>query len=243
MKAMIFAAGLGTRLQHLTESQPKALVEINGVPLLKSVIERLNEFGYSEFIINVHHFATQIIDYLKRNNNFGNRIEISDESEMLLDTGGGLNKASWFFDDGKPFLVYNVDVLSDINLTTLYDNHVKSGSLVTLAVKMRTTSRYLLFNSQYRLCGWENRKTGERKLPVKTQKNLLPLAFSGIHMIDPAIFNLYNRTGKFSMIDLYLKLAGKHLINGFNHDKDFWIDLGKPEAIMNAELYMQNVKK
>ena len=234
MKAMVFAAGLGTRLQPLTNDKPKALVEINSIPLLEIVLKKIIKSGFDEIIINVHHFAEQIISFLKEKNNFGVDIFVSDESEQLLDTGGGLKKASWFFDDGKAFLVYNVDVLSDIDLMDFYNFHIQSDSLATLAVRNRETSRYLLFNKDNILCGWKNIKTGEVKLARPEEKNVSPIAFSGIQIIDPRIFDFINQEGKFSIINSYLELAKIHKISAYNHDETIWMDLGRKENLIEA---------
>jgi len=235
MKAMIFAAGLGTRLKPLTDFKPKALVEVNGITLLEHAIMKLQHFGINEIIINVHHFSNQIIDFLKRKNNFGIHIEISDESDQLLDTGGGLKKASWFFKDNNPLLVYNVDVISDIDLDCMLRSHVQSGALATLAVRQRETSRYFLFNDDMNLCGWKNKKTNEQIISRNSSGNLIPLAFSGIHVVSPQLFKLMNENGKFSITEVYTRLSTYHDIKGFQHDTDFWIDLGKPESIEEAE--------
>ena len=239
MKAMIFAAGLGTRLKHLTGLKPKALVEVNGKPLLEHAINKLRHYGYSDIIINVHHFAEQIKDYLKHKNNFGVNIEISDESNQLLDTGGGLKKASWFFNDNKPFLVHNVDVLSDIDLTILYQSHIKNNPVATLAVRQRKTSRYFLFDDKLSLCGWKNIDTGELKISKDKVDELIPLAFSGIQVLNPEIFKLINETGKFSLTDLYLRLATYNHITGLPHNRGYWFDLGKPENITEAEILLK----
>ncbi|MDD3541727.1 MAG: sugar phosphate nucleotidyltransferase, partial [Petrimonas sp.] len=165
MKAMIFAAGLGTRLKPLTDTMPKALVPVAGKPLLWHTIQKLKAAGFDEIIINVHHFAGQIRQYIQDNNRFGIRIEFSDETQALLDTGGGIKKASWFFDDEKPFLIHNVDILSDIDLQNLYHFHTNSNSVATLVVSERKTSRYLLFDKNNHLAGWINEKSGETKSP------------------------------------------------------------------------------
>ena len=235
MKAMIFAAGLGTRLKPLTDNKPKALMEIKNIPLLQIVLTKLKDYGFDEVIINVHHFADKIIDYLESKNNFGIHIQISDERDLLLDTGGGLKKASWFFNDGKPFLVYNVDVLSDIDLHKLYRTHLLTNSLVTLAVRNRESKRYFLFNKENILCGWKNIKTGETKITRQSESQLKPLANSGIQIIDPRIFNLMPEEKVFSIIDLYLKLAPDYKISAFIHDENYWLDLGKKESLAEAE--------
>ncbi len=235
MKALIYAAGLGTRLKPLTDTKPKALIEINNKPLLEIVIRRLISYGFNDIIINAYHFAEQVIDFIKQNNSFGIRIEISDERGLLLDTGGGLKKASWFFDDDKPFLVHNVDVLSDVNLEELYNFHLKQNALATLAVKSRTSSRYLLFDDECRLWGWQNIKSNITRLVSAKKQDLKPYAFSGIHIIDPAIFKLITEEGYFSIIDVYLRLAKKHKISGYVHDNSYFFDLGKKENFLEAE--------
>jgi MurNAc alpha-1-phosphate uridylyltransferase len=239
MKAFILAAGLGTRLKPLSDNKPKALVEVNGIPLLEHLICKLQNIGINEIIINTHHFAEQVKSFLKQKNNFGIHIEISDESEQLLDTGGGLKKAAWFFNDNKPFLVHNVDVLSNVDLNLLYNTHAQSCSLATLAVRDRNTSRYFLFNDKNELCGWKNTKTAEIKYSRNYSQELVPLAFSGIHIINPQLFELMNETGKFSMIDVYLRLSTYNKISAFRHDKDFWLDMGKPESIEEASMFLK----
>jgi NDP-sugar pyrophosphorylase family protein len=239
MKAMIFAAGLGTRLKPFTNYHPKALAEVNGITLLELAIRKLSSAGISDIIINVHHFSEQILDFLQQKNKFGINIEISDESDKLLDTGGGLKKASWFFNDNKSFLVYNVDVISDIDLDVLFHTHLQSGSIATLAVKHRSTARYFLFNDGNQLCGWQNVKTGEKKIARESIENLTPLAFSGIQLIHPSIFPLITEEGKFSMTDIYIRLATYHNITGYKHNEDIWMDLGKPENIEEASTYLR----
>src|ERR1035437_4159057 len=183
MKAMIFAAGLGTRLKPVTDNLPKALVPIAGKPLLEHIIEKLIISGFDEIIVNVHHFPDQIIDFLKANNNFSIRIEVSDERNLLLDTGGGIRKAAWFFDDEKPFLVHNVDIFSNVDLKVLYHQHLRTNSLATLVVSKRDTFRYLLFDDNLRFSGWINEKTGETKPAGFTKAELYhKLAFSGIQI-------------------------------------------------------------
>lgn len=232
MKAMIFAAGRGTRLQPLTNTIPKALVKVKGTPMLEILIRKLIKNGFDEIIINLHHFPEQIIDFIKKKNYFGIRIEFSFEKENLLNTGGGLKNAKNFFNDGKDFLLHNVDILSDINLKGFYNIHLKSNALVSLAVKNRQTSRYLLFDEDYLLAGWENIKTGEKIISRKLNKKLIPFAFSGIHIINPRIFDLINEEGAFSIIDLYLRLAKDQKIMAFDIGNTFWKDIGKPEELI-----------
>lgn len=233
MKAMIFAAGMGTRLYPLTRNKPKALVEVNGRPLLQILIEKLVRGGVTEIIINVHHHADQILEFLKGKDNFHIPISISDESGLLLDTGGGLKKAAWFFDDGKPFLLHNVDVITNLDLGEMHSHHQSSRALATLAVRSRKTSRYLLFDADMRLGGWENVKTGE-KIIVEEESQLSGYAFSGIHIVDPALLSMITETGKFSIIDTYLRLAASQIIKGYRHDQSEWMDVGKPPDLERA---------
>lgn len=230
MKAMIFAAGLGTRLRPLTNYKPKALVEVNGKTLLELSIKKLTEQGFDQIIINVHHFADQVIEFLSKHK-FNARVEISDERNMLLETGGGLKKAKWFF-DGTPFLVYNVDIVSDIDLYELYQTHLKNRSIATLAVRDRISSRYFLFDDDNILCGWENIKTSEKKI-VRENSNLTQFAFSGIHVIDPKLFEYFPDDDRFSIIDVYLHAAKKEKIKGFIHNSTFWKDVGSITDLNN----------
>lgn len=237
MKAMIFAAGLGTRLKPLTDNMPKALVPIAGEPLLEHIILKLKAAGFDEIIINVHHFADMVINFLKQNNNFGIRIEISDERDQLLETGGGIRKAAWFFDDGKPFLVHNVDILSNLNLADLYQSHVKADSLATLVVSQRDTFRYLLFDERNRLRGWINEKTGETK-PGKFENidAYKKLAFSGIQILSPTVFErMRDCPEKFSIMDFYLSNAGLREIFGYIPDDYNMLDVGKLDILDDAE--------
>lgn len=233
---MIFAAGLGTRLLPLTSRKPKALIEVNGTPLLQILIEKLIRSGITGIIINVHHYPDQIAEFLKNRKYFGIRIELSDESDLLLDTGGGLKKAAWFFDDGNPFLVHNVDVLTDLNLKELLRYHQSSRALATLAVRSRKSSRYLMFDGEMQLGGWKNIKTGERIIVAK-KNQLKNYAFSGIHIIEPELLGMMNETGTFSVIETYLRLAVSNIIKGYLHDHSEWIDVGKP---MDLEQAMKN---
>ena len=241
MKAMIFTAGLGTRLRPLTNDRPKALIEINGVPMLQLLIERIKSFGFNDIILNVHHFADQVINFLKKKKNFGINISISDETKLLLDTGGGLKKVAWFFNDNKPFLLYNVDILTDLNLKLLYNIHCQSDALATLTVANRDSSRYLLFDKDYCLCGWKNVETKETKIIKNKKTDLILLAFSGIHVINPEIFKLIKRKGVFSIITAYLDLAKNYKIKAFIDNDSLWMDLGKKDNIIEAEkLFMIN---
>lgn len=241
MKAMIFAAGLGTRLYPLTSDRPKALVEVAGKTLLQRAIEKVSSAGYNELVINIHHFGDQIISYLKANNNFGQSIAISDERGELLDTGGGILKAAEWLDGNEPFLVYNVDVLSTIDLDLFRKYHLERGGVATLAVRDRSTARYLAFDESMQLTGWKNIQTGEEILSANNPFHIL-LAFSGIQLIDPGIFNLITETGSFPIIRLYLRLAVNNPIFGYHDQSSLWMDLGKPEEISEAENYLANAK-
>lgn len=237
---MIFAAGLGTRLKPLTDSIPKALVPISGKTLLEHVILKLKSAGFDEIIVNVHHFPDLIIDFLRANNNFDIRIEVSDERGFLLDTGGGVKKASWFFDDGKPFLVHNVDILSNVDLKALYHQHLRTNSLATLVVSKRDTFRYLLFNDDLQLKGWINEKTGETK-PADLRKPELfnKLAFSGIQIMSPGIFELMkDLDGKFPIMDFYLSNMNKNTISGFVPADYKMLDVGKLNVLDEAERFV-----
>jgi NDP-sugar pyrophosphorylase family protein len=232
MKAMVLAAGLGTRLRPLTNDRPKALVEVSGRSLLEITLSRLRAFGVVEVIINVHHFADMILDYLKANGNFGMRIEISRE-EVLLDTGGGLKKAAWFFDSNEPFFLHNVDVISTIDLHTMARSHRERRALATLAVQDRPTSRYLLFDEELGLSGRRGGQGGNEI--VRSSPNLQALAFSGIHVISPRLLSMIDEEGAFSIINLYLYLASRgERILGFRSDGYYWLDLGKPENLKQA---------
>ncbi len=232
---MILAAGLGTRLKPFTDKHPKALAVVNGKTILQRNIEFLAKFGITDIIINVHHFANEIIEFLDGKKNFGSKITISDESGEVLETGGGLKKAAWFFEaNDAPFVVMNVDVLTDIHLRGMIEQHKKIKPLATLAVTNRHTSRYFLFDEMDLLCGWKNIKTGEQKISREASR-YTQKAFSGIHLISPKIFSLMYMDGKFSMVDLYLELAKTHSIVAFDHNNSKFIDVGKPESIAKAE--------
>ena len=242
MKAMIFAAGKGTRLQPLTNTMPKALVPVGGRPLLERLIRKLIASGCNEIIVNVHYFAQQIADFLQVNRNFGIRIELSDETDKLLDTGGGLAKAAWFFDDGKPFIVHNVDIVSSINLQALYHAHQSSNAAATLAVSERATSRYLLFDNSNRLQGWINESTGERKPINKTLEiaKLRKYAFSGIQVISPELLECIKKhNGAFSIIDLYLEQMEQMPISSVCATDEIIIDVGKMATFEEANDFIK----
>lgn len=238
---MILAAGMGTRLQPLTLTKPKALVEMDGTPMLEIILKKVIRSGFNEIVVNVHHFADQIIEFLHRNSNFGASITISDETDFLLDTGGGLLKASGFFDDGKPFLVHNIDILSDINLVDLYNYHCSKQTIATLAIKDRKTSRSLLINKNGELSGWRNNQTGQTIIARGDEADLISMPFSAIHVMDPKIFPLITETGKFSIMDTYLRLAKSHIIQTYRHDNDFWFDIGRIENLKEAAPFSHKV--
>lgn len=237
MKAMVLAAGLGTRLRPLTDHRPKALVEVGGRTLLEITLTRLKEFGVSDVVINVHHFAGMVAEFLKSKNNFGMRIEISREDDLLLDTGGGLMKAAHFFlgDSGdEPFILHNVDVISTIDLNRMAQSHRENQALATLAVQKRDSSRYLLFDDALRLCGRQIGRDATADV-VRPAARLQALAFCGIHMISPHLLPMIIEQGVFSIIDVYLRLAAKREeIRAFRADGCYWRDLGKPEQILAA---------
>ena len=237
MKAMIFAAGLGTRLKPFTENHPKALAIVNGKPLLQRNIEYLKSFGIDEVVINVHHFADQIIEFLEENNYFGIKITISDETDQVLETGGGLVKAKTNFKED--FLVMNVDILTDLHLTNFIKAHQENKALVTLAVSDRNSSRKLYFNDKNELKGWRNLKTEEEIKAVDSLDDLNDLAFSGIHVINPALFNKITETGKFSIMKVYMNLMKTESIIGFDHSGGILIDVGRPESVLEAEQYFK----
>lgn len=242
MKAMILAAGAGSRLRPLTDTCPKALIDISGVPMLEIVLRRLINAGCTEVVINVFHLADMIVDFLRARNNFGIRIEISRETE-LLDTGGGLKKAAGFFSDGQPFLVHNVDVLSNIDLNVMYRFHIEHASLATLAVQDRITGRYFLFDEKGMLCGWESVKDNRVEWAKAPPANFQRLAFNGIHVISPEIFSKMSEKGPFSIIQTYLRLAGEgEKIFAFRMDDYYWRDLGRLEKLEEARQEVQGRK-
>jgi N-acetyl-alpha-D-muramate 1-phosphate uridylyltransferase len=234
MKAMIFAAGLGTRLKPLTDHSPKALAEVNGRTLLEHSVRYLQRWGIYDVIINVHHFADQILDTIADNDAFGSEISISDETEQLLETGGGLLHAADFFADGAPFVVMNVDILTSLDLGKMIDAHNAAMPMGTLAVMDRPSSRHLLFDDKMQLTGWKNNGTGAEKI-ARTNTSYHPFAFSGIQVLSPEILKNVPFEGKFSLIDLYLHQAREHSIMGYDHTGNLFIDVGKPGSIEQAD--------
>lgn len=241
-QAMIFAAGLGTRLKPLTDTMPKALVLVGGQPLLWHVIQKLKTAGFERVVVNVHHFAQQIVDYLQENRNFGLDIRISDESDQLLETGGGIKKALPLFDAERPILIHNVDILSNLDLNSVYDH---AADATTLVVSWRQTQRYLLFDDALRLQGWTNIATGELKGPVADpsrstlRSSLKELAFSGIHVLHPSVFPLLNEwPARFPIMDFYLQVCGQQLIKGFEMTDLRLMDVGKIDTLDQAEKFL-----
>ncbi|MBS1774904.1 MAG: NTP transferase domain-containing protein [Bacteroidetes bacterium] len=232
MKAMIFAAGLGSRLKPFTDQHPKALAEVNGHTLLELSIRYLQHFGIEDVIVNVHHFADQIEQVLNDNNGFGSWVSISDERSEVLETGGGLKKAANYFQDEEDFVVLNVDVLTNLDLDRLITAHRKFKAIGTLAVMKRDSTRQLLFDDSMVLCGWQNIQTGQQRLSMEA-KSLHSYAFSGIQVLSPKIFEMPFE-GKFSMIDVYLHFAKFATVKGFDHSGNIFIDVGKPESLAQA---------
>ena len=242
MKAMIFAAGLGTRLKPLTDTMPKALVPVAGKPMLEHVIMKLKSSGFDDIIINIHHFGEQIIDFLHSNDNFGINIRISDERDMLLDTGGGIKHALELFPIDEPLLIHNVDILSDVNLKEFYNFHVRSGNDATLMVSRRETSRYLIFDKGNRLCGWINKNSGETKPEgfVYDCNIHTEYAFSGIHVVSPSIMKYMDNkwNGKFSIMDFYLSTCHEARFGACIKPDIKLIDIGKPETLEKANEFI-----
>lgn len=243
MQAMIFAAGLGTRLKPLTDTMPKAMVPVAGEPLIKRVVMKLKEPGAERIVVNVHHFAGQITSYLAANDNFGTDIRISDETDMLLDTGGGLKKAMPLFDNTKPVLIHNVDILSNVSLKEFYDANRQYGA--TLLVSKRKTKRYLLFDSEMRLVGWKNTETGEVRSPYRnlSAEDCRMYAFSGIHIISPHTASLMqDMPDKFGIMDFYLSCCDKTVIHGCCKEDLMLMDVGKAETLKDAETFLNRIE-
>lgn len=239
MKAIIFAAGLGTRLYPLTTTMPKALVEIGGKPILQHVIEKLKSAGVDCIVVNVHHFPDKIIEFLKKNDNFDIDIRVSDERDLLLDTGGGTLKAAELLDGDEPVILHNADILTDFNIERMLENHVATGADVTLLVAERASSRYLLFDKGISMRGWINATTGEVKPRNINAEGLSRYAFGGVHIISPRVFMYLKEYGEdnhvFSITPFYIDYCKKIDIRGYIPDRDFrWFDIGKPETLEKA---------
>jgi NDP-sugar pyrophosphorylase family protein len=234
MKAMILAAGLGTRLKPFTNKHPKALAMVKGKTLLQRNIEYLASFNIKDVIVNVHHFANQIIDLIKANDGFGSSIIISDETHQVLETGGGLMRAKEFFDDNRSFVLLNVDILTNMNIDKMIQHHSSSKALATLCVSQRKTSRYFLFDEEDNLCGWRNVNVNTETI-VRPANTYIEKAFWGIHVISPQIFELIKREGKFSIVDAYMDVCKTQTIKAYDDVDAQFIDVGKPESIAIAE--------
>lgn len=236
MKAMVFAAGLGTRLGEMTAARPKALADVNGRTMLEHIAERVSEAGFNDIVVNIHHHPDLMIQEIENLRRKGYSITISDESGELLDTAGGLYRARGFF-DSEPFLVHNVDEFTDIDLEAMYRHHLASGALATLASRHSRGNRMLLVDRSGRLRGWRNNATKEEILTVDSNRRLEELAFMGIHVISPAIFNLMEE-GIYSLTSLYLMLAGKHTVMTFIHDGGYWFDCGTPQNLEKVRAHL-----
>lgn len=239
MQAMILAAGLGTRLKPLTDSTPKALIEVNGKTLLEIAIRNLIENDFRKIVINVHHFADKVKDFLY-SNTFAADIFISDETNLLLDTGGGIKHAQKFFDD-SPILIHNVDIISNLNLKEFYQYHISDDAIASLVVSKRASDRYLLFNDDNILCGWQDIKKDEQII-VRKEKYLNQLAFNGIHILNPYLIDLFPQENVFSIIKAYLKIAETEDIFGYINNELKWIDVGKFDSLQRAEALVKLIK-
>ena len=236
MKAMIFAAGLGTRLGEMTRTRPKALADINGRTMLELTAEKLVRAGFDDLIVNIHHHPEQMLQEIERLRQQGYRITVSDESDGLLDTAGGLYRVRNFF-GAEPFLAHNVDEFTDLDLSAIYRQHVESGALATLAVRHRPGNRQLLVDDAGRLRGWRNNATKEEIITVESNRKLEEVGFSGIQVLSPAIFELMQE-GIYSLTSLYLMLAGKHLIMTCLHDYGYWFDCGTPQNLEKIRAHL-----
>lgn len=238
MQAMIFSAGLGTRFKPWTDKHPKALALVNGKSLLQRQLEYLQSHGIKDVIVNVHHFADQLDEAIVENDGWGSNVLVSDERDEVLETGGGLLKAKDLFTPGEAFITCNADFLTDLNIRNLIQYHNEKKALITFGVTNRKSSRNLLFNTDYRFVGWKNNSSGETKTAIPGETIAHELAYSCVVVFDYKVFELmkqYGFTGKFSLIDVYLKLAPHHLIIGYNHTGDKLVDVGKPESVAIAE--------
>lgn len=237
MKALLFAAGLGTRLRPLTQNCPKALVEVNGQALLGHALHYLQRQGVCEVVVNIHHFGALVMDYLEQHTPKGLIVRISDERDQVLETGGGLLKAAPLLQGKDPIVLYNVDVLTNLSLTQLLEYHQTHQALATLAVRRRSSSRYLLFDATNRLSGWRHQGTGEERL-VRPASAYHPFAFSGIHIIAPELLERIPQRGVFSIIESYLSLAKSTPILAYPHDSDYWFDVGSPAKLATAQAFL-----
>jgi len=246
MKAMILAAGAGTRLKPITDNIPKALVPVGGVPMIEHIILKIKAAGFTHLVINIHHFGEQIIDFVTSKNNFGLAVYFSDERDYLLDTGGGIKKAIRFLEGNEPFLVHNVDIFSNVDLRAMYRSHANSNALATLLVFSRQGGRQLLFNKEERLCGWRNYETGEVKsaFPNFDPSNYAAYAFGGVHVFSPEVFaHIEEWTGKFSIINFYLSICPFKSIRLYTEEKIRLIDAGKPEGLKEVEQWITHTPK
>ena len=238
MKAMIFSAGLGTRFKPWTDSHPKALAVVNGKSLLQRNIEYLQQYGIDDVVVNVHHFATQVIQAVKENNGWGSKVAISDETDEVLETGGGLLKAKDLLQNDQPFITLNADFLTNLNLHDLIAFHQQKKGLISFGITNRKSTRNFLFDEDSRLCGWMNSVTGEKRMSID-KPDLTPKAYSCVVVFEPIIFNLIPQRGKFSLVDTYLSLAADYPIYGYDHSGDKLVDVGKPESVAIAESLFQ----
>lgn len=234
MKAMIFAAGFGTRFKPWTDKHPKALAPVNGKSLLQRNVEYLQQYGITDVVVNVHHFAEQIIESVEKNNGWGSHIRISNEEDEVLETGGGLWRAKELLQGHEPFITLNADFLTNLNLQHLLNYHAEKKGLISFAVTRRSSSRCLLFDAEQRLCGWRNNSTGEEKIAI-VHPHPVPMAYSCVAVFNPEVFSFITQRGKFSIIDVYLSLAAQHPIYGMDHTGDKLVDVGKPESVALAE--------
>jgi NDP-sugar pyrophosphorylase family protein len=239
MKVFILAAGMGSRLSPLTDTIPKAMVPVAGKPMILHLLERLSNHGINEFVVNLHHHGDLLQHYLETLRIPGIRLYYSDERDALLDTGGALKRAATFFSDGRPFLVHNVDVWTDLAPSDLFFHHQKESAIATLAVRQRPSDRQFLFNSGMYLAGWEHLLSGKKTVVRKGNEPFLPLAFSGVQVVDPALFGYFPDAARFSLVELYLRAAEAEKITCFKHDEGIWADLGSIEKITRVESLMQ----
>jgi len=235
MRAMILAAGQGTRLRPLTDKIPKPLVRFHGIPLLDIIIKRLLVVGMEKIVVNVHHLAGQVVEFLRSQDYYNGKVVVSDETDCLMDTGGGVLKAKDLLDNGEPFVLHNVDVYTNLDITQLIKAHQSDNALITIAVKRRTTSRSLLFDEQNRLAGWQNIKTGEKRIIRDFNGDLSDYGNSCVYVINPEFFRLVSNNEPVSLTDIYLSLAKNYLIKGYIHNQDYWYNLGLYDTFLKAE--------